>query len=113
MELRKEPVVVFQALVVPALIAVSLVLNLSTEVQGYVDAALLAVGGVIAAFGVSVRAALPLLAGLVKAVIALLLALGVDVPSNWQAAIMTLIAVTVAFFTQSQVTAKSDYALAS
>lgn len=111
MELRREPVVIFQALIVPALIAASLVLNLSPDTQGYVDAALLALGGFVAAVGVSVRAALPLLSGLIKAVLALVLGLGVDVPSTWQAAIMGVIAVTVAFYTQSQVTARS-YALA-
>lgn len=111
MEIRREPIVVFQALIVPALMAASLVLNLNTSVQGYVDGALLAAGGFVAAAGVSVRAALPLLAGLVKAVLALVLGLGVDVPSTWQAAIMGVIAVTVAFFTQSQVTAK-NYTLA-
>lgn len=110
MELRREPVVIFQGLVVPALMALSLILNLSTDVQGYVDAVLMALGGIVAALGVSVRAALPLLSGFVKAVVALLLGLGIDVPSNWQAAIMGVIGVAVAFYTQSQVTAK-DYAL--
>lgn len=106
MEIRREPIVIFQGLVIPALMAVSLVLNLSTDVQSLTDAVLLALGGIVAAFGVSARAALPLLSGFVKAVLALLLGLGVHVPSNWQAAIMGVIAVTVAFYTQSQVIAK-------
>lgn len=102
----REPVVVFQALIVPALMALSLVLGLSDDTQSLVNAALLALGGFVAAVGVSVRSALPLLSGLVKAVIALLLGLGLDVPSNWQAAIMGVVAVAVAYFTQSQVVAK-------
>lgn len=112
MEIRREPIVIFQGLVVPALIALSLVLNLGTEVQGLVDAALFAIGGFVAALGVSARAALPLLSGLAKAVIALLLGLGIHVAPNWQAAIMGVIGVAVAFYTQSQVTAKG-YALAA
>jgi hypothetical protein len=104
--MNREPVVIFQALVVPALIALSLVLNLSTDTQSLVDAALLALGGLVAAVGVSVRSALPLLSGFAKAVLSLLLGLGLDVPANWQAALMGVIAVAVAFYTQSQVTAK-------
>lgn len=106
MELKREPVMIFQGLIVPALIALSLGLGLGTDVQGYVDAALLALGGVVAAFGVSVRAALPLLSGFVKAVFALVLALGIAVPSHWQAAVMGLLAAVTAFYVQSQVTAK-------
>lgn len=106
MEIRREPIVIFQGLIVPALIAVSLVLNLSTDVQSLTDAVLLALGGIVAAFGVSARAALPLLSGFAKAVIALLLGLGVHVAPNWQAAIMGVIGVAVAFYTQSQVVAK-------
>lgn len=106
--MNREPVVIFQALVVPALIALSLVFGFTTETQSLVDAALLALGGFVAAVGVSIRSALPLLSGLVKAVIALLLGLGLEVPANWQAALMGVIAVAVAYFVQSQVTAKGD-----
>lgn len=106
--MNREPVVVFQALVVPALIAFSLIFGFSTDTQSLVDASLLALGGFVAAVGVSVRSALPLLSGLVKAVLALLLGLGLDVPANWQAAVMGVIAVAVAYFTQSQVVAKGN-----
>jgi hypothetical protein len=106
MELNREPIMIWQGLVVPALMAASLALGLTVELQGLVDAAVLALGGFVAALGVSARAALPLLSGLVKAVFALVLALGVDVPAHWQAAVMGVIAATVAFYTQSQVVAK-------
>lgn len=105
--MNREPVVIFQALVVPALMAVSLVFGFSDDTQALVNAALLALGGFVAAAGVSVRSALPLLSGLVKAVFAVVLGFGLDVPGNWQAAVMGVVAVAVAFFTQSQVTAKN------
>lgn len=106
--MNREPVVVFQALIVPALIALSLVFGFNDTTQALVNAALLAAGGFVAAAGVSSRAALPLLSGLVKAVLALVLGLGVSIPANWQAAVLGVVAVAVAFFTQSQVTAKGN-----
>jgi hypothetical protein len=105
---NREPVVVIQAFIVPALIAFSLVFAFSDITQGLVNAALLAAGGFITAAFVSSRAALPLLSGLVKAVLALVLGLGVSIPANWQAAVLGVVAVAVAFFTQSQVTAKGN-----
>lgn len=108
--MNREPVVVFQALVVPILMALSLVFGFTEETQGIVNATLLAVGGFVAALGVSVRSALPLLSGLVKAVLALLAAFAVDIPSNWQVALLSVVAVVTAYFTQSQVVAKGSEA---
>jgi hypothetical protein len=104
---KQEPVM-FVGLVVSILMAVSLVLNLSTDVQSYLDAALLAAGGVVTALMVDWRKALALLAGLFKALLALLAGLAVDVPANWQAMVFSLIAALSAYFLQSQVTARTS-----
>lgn len=104
---KQEPVMVV-GLVVSVLMAMSLVLNLSTDVQSYLDAALLAAGGVVTAFMLDWRKALPLLAGLFKALLALLAGLAVDIPANWQAMAFALIATLSAYFLQSQVVARTS-----
>lgn len=104
---KQEPVMIV-GLVVSILMGVSLAANLSTDVQAYLDAALLAAGGVVTAFMLDWRKALPLLAGLLKAVLALLAGLAVDVPANWQAMGFALITAVSSYFLQSQVTARTS-----
>jgi hypothetical protein len=111
---KQEPVMTV-GLVVSVLMAISLAANFSTDVQAYLDAALLAAGGVVTAFLVDWRKALPLLAGLFKAVLALLAGLAVDVPANWQAMGFALITALSSYFLQSQVVAsvsKKSFGLA-
>lgn len=113
---KQEPVLIWQGLVIPGLMGLSLFFGLSTEVQGYLDAVLLAAGGVVAMLGVDWRQALPLLGGLAKAVFALIAGLGLHLAPNVQVGVMALIGVAVAYYTQSQVTAKparSDFRLAA
>ena len=107
MELNREPAALIQGLIVPVLMGLALLFNLTTDVQAIVDAFLLAFGGVAAAVSISVNAALPLLAGFAKAFFALLIGLGLDVPPNWQATVMTVVAVSVAYFTRTQVIPKA------
>lgn len=112
---KQEPVMAV-GFVVAVLMSLSLALNLSTGVQSYVDAALLAAGGVVTAFMVDWRKGLPLLAGLFKAVLALLAGLAVDIPANWQAMGFALITAVSSYFLQSQVIAsrtKKSYGLAA
>lgn len=105
-ESPKEPVMIWQGLVIPALLAITLFFHLNGSVQGAVDALLLAIGGAIAAYGVEHRSVFVLLGGLAKAVFALLLAFGFHTPDNVQVGTLALISVVVAFVTQSQVRAK-------
>lgn len=102
--LGREPVVVVET-VVALLLAVSLFFNFSTDVQALVNAAVVAVGAVAQAWTVSAEKALPLIAGAAKAIIALVIGFGVDVPPNVQAAVMAVIAVVVGFFLRGQVVA--------
>lgn len=100
----REPVFVVQN-AVAVLLAATLFLNLSTDVQSLVNAVIVAAGGVAAAFMVAAERALPLLDGLLRAVLALVIGLGIDVPANVQAGIFATLAAIVAWLLRDRVTA--------
>jgi hypothetical protein len=107
MQFSREPVAIVQGLLVPILMSVVLLFHFPDTTVGVVNAALLALGGFIASLGVGVDAALPLLVGLAKALLSVLLAFGLHVPEVTQTVILTVISIAVAFFsTRPQVTAK-------
>lgn len=103
----KEEPVMTAGFVATLLIALSAFLGLTTELQSYVDAVVLAAAGVYSAWRVEARSALPLLGGLAKAALALLVGLGVHVAPNIQAGIFATLAVVSSLYVQSQVTAKT------
>ncbi len=103
---QRFPVASVQGTLVPILIALVPVFGFSQEQAGAVDAVLLALGGVVAAFGVSVDAGLPLLTGLAKASLAVVLTFNVHVPEAWQTAGLAVLSILVAAWTHTQVTAK-------
>lgn len=112
---KREDVMVWQGLVVPVLLGLTLFFDFNPTVQPLIEAFLLAAGGVIAAFGVDWRAALPLLGGLVKAAFALVAGFGLELAPNVQVGALMVISAVVAYYTQSQVTAKlsqSSFSLA-
>ena len=115
MQISREPIVLIQGLIIPLLMTIIMLFRWPPETVGVVNAALLAAGGVVAAFGVSVDAVLPLLTGFAKAVLAVALAFGAHVPTEWQATVLGVISVAVAFYSRTQVTAKvkAAYALAA
>lgn len=86
-------------------LAISLFFNLNPTVQGLVNAVVMALVGVVSAWLVSAEKALPLIAGLARAVIALMVGLGIEVPANVQAGAFAVIGVFVAFMLRSQVVA--------
>lgn len=85
------------------ILALSLFLNLNPTMQGLVTAVVTALVGVVSAWLVAAEKALPLLAGLARAVIALVIGIGVDVPANIQAGIFAVLAVFVAYMNRGQV----------
>jgi hypothetical protein len=103
---RRFPVALVQGTVVPILIALVPVLGLTAEQTGAVDTVLLALGGVVAAFGVAVDAGLPLLAGLGKATLAAVFTFGVHVPEAWSTAGLAVLSMLVAAWIHGAVTAK-------
>lgn len=100
----REPAV-FWAMVATALQALSLFLPLTESQQGLVNAVIVAGAGFATAAMVSVDAALPALAGVIKAVFALLLGFGLNVPDTTQVAVMALVTAVGAFFVRQNVVA--------
>ena len=111
----REPVAIVQALIVPLLIVAVGLFGWPESTVGVVNALILAVGGAVAALGVSVDAFLPLAAGVAKAALAVALAFNMDISEGAQTAILSAISIVVAFLTRPQVTAKTqaDYKLAA
>lgn len=103
---KREPVMVVEALLVPILLAATLLFAWPEETVGIVQTAILAIGGFVAALGVGKDAALAVLGGLAKAVLATLLTFGVPITEQWQTFILTVVSVVVAFLTRPQVEAK-------
>jgi hypothetical protein len=93
------------ALVASLVMGVGLLLHLTADQQAGLNAVAVAVAGIITAVSVhdGVSAAVT---GLIKAVIALVLAYGVHLSADWQVAIMSITAAVVAFFVTSRATAK-------
>lgn len=112
MRFSREPVVLVQALIVPLALAVVLLFHWPNTTVGVVNTLIVALGGAVAALGVSVDALLPLLAGLSKAVLAVILAFGLNVPENVQVFVLSAVGIVVAFLTRPQVTAKTQASLA-
>lgn len=100
----REPAMAIATLVA-LLQAISLFFGFSTDAQGAVNAALVAVGGIVVASLVSADGALPLLTGVGKAVIAVVLAFGGHVPANVQVGIMAVLTVLAGLAVRTQVTA--------
>lgn len=100
----REPAVFFEMLVAVAL-GVLLTLQLDPTVLGYANAAAVAAGGFLTAVFVSADKALPALVGLIKAVFALVLGLGVVLPVNLETGIIAIVSALGAFYIRSQVDA--------
>lgn len=112
MNVKREPVALVQGLLVPILLAIIMALPLSAELSGALNAVIVGAAGLVAAFGVARwDAVLPLLGGLAKAVIALILAFGIHMPETYQTLTLSIIAITVAFLTRPQVEAKASASL--
>lgn len=108
MNISREPVALVQALLVPILLALVLALPLGETLSGALNAVVLGIGGIVAAFGVQRwDAVLPLLGGLAKSVIALVLAFGIHLAENYQTLILSVLSIIVAYLTRPQVEAKA------
>jgi len=79
--------------------------NLTPEHQGAVTAVIAATFGVFTAFFVAQDKILPALLGLAQAGFSLLMAFGLDVGTNTQLAVTTLVTAAVACFVRTQVVA--------
>jgi hypothetical protein len=103
----RDPVVIVQALIVPVLLLAVGLFGWTENTVGVVQAAILAVGGFVAALGLSKDAALAALSGVVKAILALMLTFEVPISEGLQTFILGVVAVVVSFFgVRPQVEAK-------
>lgn len=104
----REPAVFFATLVA-LLQALALLFVRDVEVQGYVNASLLMLGGLLTALVLhNIDGVLPALIGLVKSVFALVIALDLHVDQGTQVAVLAIISAAAAFFTRTQVRAPVD-----
>ena len=100
----REPAV-FWAMAATLANALFLLAPWSDEVHGAVNAFVLILAGFLTASWVSLEKALPLLAGLIKGIFAIVLAFGLDVSAPTQVAILAIAAAVSAFFIRTQVVA--------
>lgn len=90
------------------LIFLTPVLHLSVDLSGAIMAVIAALSGLVTAVSVSKDQAAPLVAGLIKALLALALALHFHLSVDVQSGIMVAVEGAVAFFLRTQLTAPVD-----
>ena len=103
--LRREPVQIVGFFAAGLQLIVSLLAPLTIGQQGAINAAIVVVAGVVAAFAVSAEKAAPLIAGLIQALIALAASFGLLLAPQVQGALMTLVTAGIAFYIRTQVVA--------
>lgn len=104
--LNREPALLWIGLIAPLVqAAAAFVLVDNVAVQGAVNAVAVALAGAITAAVVKSENLLPAITGLAQAVIALVLAFGVQWSPEQQAALMAAVGVVAAAFVRQQVTA--------
>lgn len=99
----REPAV-FWAMVATLVQAILLLFPWSDETHGIVNAAVLAAAGLVTAAYVSVDAVLPALTGFIKALFAVLLAFGLQLPDTTQVAVLAIVSAAMAFLVRASVT---------
>jgi hypothetical protein len=102
----REPAVILGLVAAVVQLVSATAFPLTPDQQGVINAVAVALAGVITAFAVSTDAGFAAVAGLVKAVIALALAFGLDLSPDLQSAIMVVVTAIGAFFVRTQVSAK-------
>lgn len=103
---KQEPAALWQGLIIPLILGITLFFPLTSGVQGVVDAVILAAGGFVVSTMVDWRKGLPLLTGLAKAVFALIAALGLHMDPHIQIGTFAVISAVVGWWTSTQVEAK-------
>ncbi len=104
--MQREPVALWMAVVTPLIqLLSSFLFPLTDEQQSLLNAAAAAILGLVAAWQVSTDKALPMLAGVVQAIIAVGIGFGMELDPTAQSAILALVAAAVSFFVRTQVDA--------
>ncbi len=105
--LGREPAV-FWALVAGVVLALLQLIPMPSEVNGALNAAVLAAAGLVTAAMVATDKVLPALVGLIQATFAVFLAFGSPVPETTQTGILALVAAVASFFVRQNVVAPVD-----
>lgn len=112
--LRREPAMLWIGLIAPVVQAVTaFLLATDTTTQGIVNAAAVALAGAITAFMVRSDNLLPALTGAAQALIAVVVAFGVDWTPEQQASLMVPIGIVAAYIVRDRVTAPTPAAHAA
>ena len=104
--LRREPALLWIGLAAPVVQALAaFVFAADPTVQGAINAAAVAIAGAVTAFMVKADNLVPVITGALQAVIALVLAFGVDWSSEQQASLMVALGAVAAFIVRDRVSA--------
>jgi hypothetical protein len=103
----RDPVLTLN-LIAAVTYGVGMIINLSAEAQGWLNAIAVLALNLVAAGFVHAEEWVPIVAGLFKAVIALALSLGIHISADWQGAIMMILTAVLAFVARTQVVAPID-----
>lgn len=107
--LNQEPVVIWNALVAPILMAAVMLLPFDENTLGVIQAVILAATGLLAAGGLRTDGFFVALSGFAKAVVAFLITFGLPVDERWQTFVLTVITIVgAAVVERPQVTAKAS-----
>lgn len=106
-KINREPVVIWDALAAPLLMAAAMLLPWGENTIGVIQAAILAITGLLAAGGLRTDAFFAALTGFAKAIVALFLTFGLPVSESLQTFILTAITIIgAAVVVRPQVSAK-------
>lgn len=106
MNVRREPAILWLGLLAPIVQALAaFVFAADPALQGAINAAAIAVAGAVTAFMVKSDNLLPAITGAVGALIALVLAFGVDWSSEQQASLMIAVGAIAAYIVRDRVNA--------
>lgn len=101
----REPALILGLFAAAVQLFSAIVLPLSTEQQGVLNAVAVAVIGFATAAAVSTEKAAPAVLGVVQAVLACALAFGLDIPPETQGAVMAFVTALASAWVRTQVVA--------
>lgn len=106
---NREPALTLNLLLMVAT-GLGLIFHLSDDAQGILQGIASAIVGLLVAGFVKADQWVPIVVGIFKLLISLVMALGVDFPAEWQAFILMAITAVLAFATRQSVVAPVDAA---
>lgn len=106
MTIQREPATVYMGLLAPIVaVLAAFVFAANPDLQGAINAAAVAIAGAITAFLVTSDNLLPAITGAAQALIALVVAFGLDWSSTQQASLMVAVGVIASIIVRDRVTA--------